>query len=882
MILYPLTLFITSFINLFLGIFVFTKNVKSEKNKTFAFLEFSIAIWGFGMLIMTLSQDKQMAMLAITILHLGLFFSFSSFFNFVLSIINDRSKINKSICLLGYISSLLFTFIDKIPFMAIVKDVRLIFGSYQPVAGPLAPVFNLTFLSFMSYGGYLLYKRYKHTESFLEKNRIKYIFIGMTIVVLSSITNILLVMGIKVYPIGHIGLTIYALMVAYAIIKYRLMDITVIIHKGLVYSLLTALVTAVWLSAIFTFEVFLHFQTLSARIFAIMIIILIFQPVREKIQLIVDKLFYRERHDLQQLLKKATKKLATIIEKETLLSSILTIIMEAIHPKYAVLMLLDESLGGYKPEFGIGNYNSSLVIRQDEPIIRWFNQEKRELLHEEVMENPEFNGMRDDVARAVERMASMLSIPLISKDKLVGILNLGPKLNEKPYTHDEITFLTTLSDETAVALENTGLYTALKKHTLELEKKTQQLQISNDAKSNFLKIVSHELRTPLTVILGYIGLLSIKALEGEAQERGIKIMEEKCRHLNELIGDILDLSKIERGEVYEFKKQPVDLKRIIEEVILIFSPEAQKKGIILQQEVSPNLPLIMYDLELAKDIFTKLVDNAIKFIKVGQASSLSTDKVGRTGFQPVNFMEANDRVEACPTINNTANNITNKVTIRLEDKGSYLEGCVEDTGIGIKKENFEKIFERFYQLDMSDIREYEGTGLGLSIVKEIIEQSGGSIKVESEPGKGSKFIFTLPKEEVKGELPQIGLKGKSPQETKILIVEAQEDILGLAELYLKFHGYEIHTAQNGVQALEKLYAEKPDLVIYGLRVPKVDGYEIGHILRDHEETKDVPLLMLVPVDEEENLDKIYKAGATTHLFKPFDFKELMEKVTNLV
>ena len=328
-------------------------------------------------------------------------------------------------------------------------------------------------------------------------------------------------------------------------------------------------------------------------------------------------------------------------------------------------------------------------------------------------------------------------------------------------------------------------------------------------------------------------------------------MEEKCRHLNELIGDILDLSKIERGESYEFKKQPVDLKKIIEEVILIFTPEASKKGIILQPEIAPNLPLIMYDLELAKEIFTKLVDNAIKFIKVGQASSLSTET-------------------------------TNKVTISIEDKDNFMEGCVEDTGIGIKKENFEKIFERFYQLDMSDIRAYEGTGLGLAIVKEIIEQSGGSIKVESEPGKGSKFIFTLPKEEVKGELPKIGLKGKSPQETRILMVEDKEDILGLAELYLKSNGYKIDTAKNGVEALEKLYAEKPDLVIYGLRVPKVDGYEIGHILRDHENTKDIPLLMLVPVDEEENLDKIYKAGATTHLFKPFDFKELLEKVANLV
>ncbi|MEW6619652.1 MAG: ATP-binding protein [bacterium] len=837
---YPITLGLVSFINLFLALFVFTKNVQSEKNKSFAFFETCLAVWGSGMLIMTVAKDKETAMLGVTILHLGLLFSFSSFLNFVLAITDDQTNLNRKICFLAYLLGLFFNIIDKIPLLAVVSDVTITFGTYQPITGPSGPLFNLMFLSFMSYAILLLYKKYRKTDSFLEKNRLKYIFFGMVVVILSSLSNILLVMGIKIYPLAHLGLTIYALMVTYSIVKYRLMDITIIIQKGLIYSLLTALVTAIWLLAIFTFEVLLHFETLSARILTIIIIILIFQPVREKIQLIVDKMFYRERHDLQELLKKVTGEISTIISRDTLMSSILNTINHTLHPVFVQLLLLEESERVYKPEFGLGENDKSIIIQQDEPIVAWFKNEKRELLQEEVRENPEFNGMRAVVTQAIERFKAIVSIPIIFKENLIGILNLGPKLSQTPYNQDELTFLTTLCNEVAVALENTKLYTDLQKETIKLQNLTQDLKIANKSKSAFLNIVSHELRTPLTVIMGYASLLSNKAL-GEItteQEKSVKIMLDKCRHLNELIGDILDLSKIERGKKYELKKQPVDFRKIIEETVLIFTPSAREKQISIQTEVAPNIPVVWYDPEIAKEIFSKLVDNAIKF----------TPAMG-------------------------------KITIRFEDKDNYLQGCVEDTGIGIKPENLNKIFERFYQVDMSDTRKYEGTGLGLSIVKEVLEDSGGSIKVESQEDIGSKFIFTIPREEVpEEELPKIKLKGKIPSETKILMADEDYDNLKLAELYLKTNGYKIDIVQDGLEALKMLDKEKPNLVIVSLKLPKINGYNIVHILREHKETKDIPLIMLVPLAEEENLPTIYKAGATTHLFKPFDFKNLMEKV----
>lgn len=847
MIFETILLFITSWAYLFIAIFVFTRNVKSDINKSFSLFVSCIVLWSWGMLFLTIipKENKLLALKCLPLLNFGLVFLPSTFFNFILAITKDKNQINRVLCYFAYPLSLIFILLGQIGLFS--SEVSYIYGSYRVIRCPADRFYALFFLFFASYGSYLLAKRYSITKSILEKNRLRYLLYGIFIALLGGITNLLRVLGLRIFPLASIGSLFLIIMIAYAIVKYRLMDINVIIRRGFIYGLLTILVTTIWIITIFILEGFLYFQPFYARILTITLIIFIFQPIRERIELIIDKMFYRERHDLQQLLKKVTQDIITIPEKDALLSLILNVINDTLHPKYAVLMLLDESKGVYNPVLGLGNYGSSISLGRDEGIITWFNREKRVLLHEEAAENPEFNGIREEIILFLEKIEATLSLPLFFKQELVGILNIGAKLSEKPYNYDEITFLTTLSNELTIALENTKLFTELNRKVIELERLTDELKRANEAKSNFLNIVSHELRTPLTVIMGYAHLLANKTLGKitDEQEKSLKIMLGKCRHLNELIGDILDLSKIERGKRYEIKEQVVDFKRIIEEVILIFTPLAQEKQIVLQSEIDPTVPLIRYDYDRAKEIFTKLVDNAIKF---------------------------------------TPKDSQGEVTIRIEDKGRFIEGSVEDTGIGIEKENFEKIFERFHQLDMSETRLYEGTGLGLAIVKEIVEDAGGSVEVESEVGKGSKFIFTLPKKELtEEELTPIRLKKKPPQQTKILIVEDDTEILRLAELYLKLNGYlKVEVAKDGVEALNKFYLTMPDLVIYSLLVSKVDGYEFAHILRSHKETKEIPLLMLVPVNEEENLNKIYQAGITLHLFKPFDFKDLMKKVTSLV
>ncbi|MDI6781109.1 MAG: histidine kinase N-terminal 7TM domain-containing protein [bacterium] len=250
--LYQITLFITSFFMLFLGIFVYTKNVRSDINRSFAFLSASLSIWGFGMLALALVKNREDALACSPILHLGLVFGGPALLSFILSITEDKNKINHYLLKIGYACSFIFFLLHISGKFG--GDVIYSSGRYRSVPGTAGPYFNLFLCAIAFYSCYLLFKRYKTSISGIERNRLGYLFLGVFVAVLSILTNILNVSGFNVYPLFHLGLLFFNAMTAYAIIRYRLMDITIIIRRALVYSVLTFLATALWIGNVFIFS----------------------------------------------------------------------------------------------------------------------------------------------------------------------------------------------------------------------------------------------------------------------------------------------------------------------------------------------------------------------------------------------------------------------------------------------------------------------------------------------------------------------------------------------------------------------------------------------------------------------------------------------------
>ncbi|MFW6449890.1 MAG: GAF domain-containing protein [Nanoarchaeota archaeon] len=323
----------------------------------------------------------------------------------------------------------------------------------------------------------------------------------------------------------------------------------------------------------------------------------------------------------------------------------------------------------------------------------------------------ESNYMRVD-----KRVKSSATIPLLKKGAVMGVMHLESSRPEKfKYYAKSLGILT---NHIAVAIENIRLYDQvlnfnrelerrIDEATKELQEKNKELRKMDEMKSDFVSNVSHELRTPLTSILGYTKLLHNGKL-GELNDKQNNVLStvvSESERLSRLINDVLDLSKLESGKI-EIKFEKDDAGRIIKETVESLRHIAESKKIKLITRIEKNVGLETSP-DLLKQAVINLVNNALKFTKEN-----------------------------------------GRVTIAAKTNGNKVLIHVKDTGVGIPKEEVQKLFDKFYQVDSSMTREHNGTGLGLVIVKHIAELHNGTVKVNSKEGKGSRFTLELPVKQV--------------------------------------------------------------------------------------------------------------------------------------
>ncbi len=291
---------------------------------------------------------------------------------------------------------------------------------------------------------------------------------------------------------------------------------------------------------------------------------------------------------------------------------------------------------------------------------------------------------------------TVLVVPLMREQQALGAILLR-RMETRPFSEKQIALLQTFADQAAIAIENVRLFN-------EIQEKSRQLEIADKHKSEFLANMSHELRTPLNAIIGFSEAL-IERMFGELNDKQadyMKDIHESGRHLLSLINDILDLSKIEAGRM-ELEPSDFDLPSALSNAMTLVRERAQRHGIALGLNIDPNLSSIHADERKFKQIVVNLLSNAVKFTPDG------------------------GRVD---------------VSARLD--GDKVEIAVADTGIGIAPEDQATVFEEFKQVGRDYTRKAEGTGLGLALTKRFVELHGGAVRLESVPGKGSTFSFTIP------------------------------------------------------------------------------------------------------------------------------------------
>jgi len=549
----------------------------------------------------------------------------------------------------------------------------------------------------------------KSVYDYVTKTQIKYLTFGFaTFFFISMLTNSVLPVFFGVYFFNAIGPVFLLLLVGFIVFiisKYRFLDIRLIIQRSLIYSVLLFLITGFYLFLVFILGDIFERTTrttifLSAGLTAIAGIYGS-RPIEKYFSKLTDRFFFKDRYNFPHAIHQLSEILNINIELPGLLKKMSNQIKEILKIKKLEIVLLKEQnilfygrkikpiAGIYPGEIteGIKDYSETILV-QEIPFI--VEDEKKKI-------KPGEAAFLFDLKIFCDKNNFSAVTPVVLETKVMAALFLGEKFSGEQFTAEDLELLKTFSYQAAVALEKSRLYEAEKNYAAKLEEKvrqrTEKIQKLQEEQRQMMIDISHGLQTPLTIIKG-----EAEFLQGRLpNDANVKNFEKSIDQISGFIYSMLNLARLETTEE-DFRKDKINLSELLEEMTESFDVLVQEKGIKIIKNIEPGV-IILGKKDKLEEMMNNLVSNSVKYID-------------------------NEK----------------KITITLQKNKDDAALIIEDTGIGIKKEHLEKIFNRFYRVKDGRHSGIQGTGIGLAIVKKIVEKHGGTIRADSEEGKWTRMM----------------------------------------------------------------------------------------------------------------------------------------------
>jgi len=691
-ILYLISCALTGTLGLLFGIFVYVKNRSSDTNKIWMLLSLVVSIWAWSIFVKELSPDKITGIFCVRLLYAGSIFIPPLFFHFVSSLIK---QIRNRLILSFYIVSIIFLILDFTPLF--IKDVRPILSfRHYGIPGIVFYFFVTWFFGVTAYSHYILVKHFRISQG-QERNQIKYFLFATVIGFLGGGTTFFPSFSIEVFPFGFYLISLYVLIMSYAIVKHRLLDIHVVLKKGTTYFFLT-MVAFLTASPLIIFAQKLFFEKINYLFLVIISSILVlltlfFHKLKAPTEKVLERILFRERYDYRETLWKFSRVMVTILDLQSLARRVFETITQTMGVEKASLFLWNEGKGVYSL-FESKNVNVTTTnpqLPKDDPLPRYLQKMGEIIIREELAKGANIPELKY-IVNMMSLIGAEVSIPLISKGQLIGMFNLGYKFNKDIYSHEDIELLSTLANQTAIAIENARLYEDLKRSKSYIRRADRLASLGTLTAG-----LAHEIRNPLVAIKTLTQLLPERLEDEEFRGQFLQIAAGEVDRIATLVEELLDLARPSDPKL-DFE----NINTILDGMILLVSTETKKKQVDILRSYASDLPPVQIDREQIKQVFLNILLNAVEATSESGKITVKTRSFIKPGGEP------------------------------------YIQVECTDTGCGIPPEHIEQIFNPFFTTKST------GSGLGLSISHQIIQDHRGYIDVESQWGKGASFFINLP------------------------------------------------------------------------------------------------------------------------------------------